>query len=91
MYHDATITKKKNKPTKKHKSESAESDPEAVENTYGIYHLNIGEATHGSDESERLLVQRRIGRVDNKRYNYKSITYECNILSNILNPMKCTK
>ena len=53
MEHDAPITKKKRgKLTKNCKSESAKSDPEYVENTYGIEHLTIGEATHGLDEPE---------------------------------------
>ena len=42
--------KREGKLTKNCKSESAKSDPEYVENTYGIEHLTIGEATHGLDD-----------------------------------------
>ena len=52
MKRDALILKKKGKKlTKKRKNESTKADQEGVENTYGIDHLTIGEATHGLDES----------------------------------------
>ena len=49
MEHDATNPKKNKvkKLTKNWKSESAKADPSGMENTYGVYHLTIGEATHG--------------------------------------------
>ena len=43
--------------TKKRKSESAKADTEGVKNTYCIYHLTIGEATHSSYDSKLHLGQ----------------------------------
>ena len=37
---------------KNSKSESVKAYPEDVGNTYGIDHLKIGEAKHGSNESK---------------------------------------
>ena len=77
--------------TKKRKSEIAKAYTAGVVNTYGIDHLTIGEAIHSSDESEWILAQRRICQMINKINNNKSLTHECNVLYNILNPMKRTK
>ena len=53
MEHSDTITKKrKEKLAKRRNSESAKLDPEDCENTYGIDHLKIGEATHDLDDSK---------------------------------------
>ena len=55
MEHNAPINKKKKKKkkkTKNRKSGIAKAEIAGVENTYGIDHLTIGEATNGSDESE---------------------------------------
>ena len=75
----------------KRKSESAKTDTEDCENTYVIVHLKMGEANHDLDDSKWLLAQRRIGQMENNINNYKSITHEFNVLSNILNPMKRAK
>ena len=66
-------------------------DPEDCENTYGIDHLKIGKAKHDSDDSEWILTQRRIGHMGNKINNDKSLTHECNVLSNLLNTIKWAK
>ena len=63
--------KRREKLAKNCKSESAKSDPEDVGNTYGIYHLKIGEAKHDSDDSKLLLAQRTIGHKANKINNDK--------------------
>ena len=56
MEHDAPIPKKTSeKMIKKGQSESAKADTEGVENTYGIDHLTVGEATHGSNDSKQLF------------------------------------
>ena len=39
------------------------ADPEEVVHTYGIDCLNIGEAKHDSDDSERIYAQLRIGQI----------------------------
>ena len=44
--------KKKKKLVKKYKSESAKAVPKDCENSYGVYHLKIGEATHDLDDSK---------------------------------------
>ena len=44
--------KRREKLTINCKSESAKKYPEGVENTYGIDHLKIAEATHVSDDYE---------------------------------------
>ena len=62
-----------------------------MENTYGIDHLTIGEATHGSDDSKWILAQRIIDQMENNINNDKNLTRECNVLSNLLNPMKRAK
>ena len=70
------------------KSESAKKYPEGVENTYGIDHLKIAEATHVSDDYEWIIAQRMTGHMEDNINNDKSITHKCNVLSNILNTMK---
>ena len=54
MEHGDPIPKKKRekKLVKKRKSESAKVDPKDCENTYGIDHHKIGEASHYLDDSE---------------------------------------
>ena len=79
--------KRRFKIVKKSNSESTKADPKDWENTYGIDHLKIGEATPNSDDSKWLIAQLRIGQMKNKVNNEKSLTHECNVLSNILNPM----
>ena len=76
---------------KKRKSECDKEDPIDCENTYGIYHLKIGEVSRDLYDSEWLLVQRRIRQMENKIHNDKVLTHEFNVLSNILNPMKREK
>ena len=49
---DPIPKKKKEKLVKKRKSESAKADPKDCENTYGIEHFKIGEATHDSNDSK---------------------------------------
>ena len=75
----------------KRKSDSATADPEDCENTYGIDHLEIGEAKHDLDDSKLLLAQHSIGQMSNNINNNKSLTHEFNVKYNILNPMKRTK
>ena len=77
--------------SKKRKSESAKEDQEDRENTYGIYQLTIGKATHSLDDPKWLLAQRKIGQTEDNINNYKSLTHECNVIYNILNPMKYAK
>ena len=62
-----------------------------MENTYGVYHLTIGEATHGSDYSKLFLAQHSTYQMENKINNDESLTHECNVLSNPLNLMKRAK
>ena len=61
--------------TKMCKSESAKADPVGVGNTHGVDHLTIGEATHGLDDSEWLLDQRRIVHIEDKINNDNSRTH----------------
>ena len=56
--------------------------------TYGIDHLNIGEAKHYSDYSKLLLAQHRIDQMENNTNKEKIITHEFNVLTNIINPIK---
>ena len=77
--------------TRNSKSESAKADPAAVEDTYGIDHLTIFEDTHSLDDYKRLIAQCRICHMANKINNDKRLTCECNVLSNILHPMKRAK
>ena len=89
MEHDAPIPKKNRKKLNKNcKSERGEADPSGMGNTYGIDHLTIFQATHSLDDSECLLAQSRIGQMENKINNDKSLTCEYNKLSNILNTIK---
>ena len=44
--------KRRGEMAKNSKSESVKAYPEDVVNTYGIDHLKIGEAKHGSNESK---------------------------------------
>ena len=83
--------KRGKKLAKKSKSEISKADLEDFGNNYGIDHLKIGEAKHDSDYSKLLLAQRKIGHMENKINNNKSLTHDCNVLSNILNPIKRTK
>ena len=73
--------KRRKKLAKKRKSESAKSDPEEVEHTYGIDRLNIGEAKHDSDDPKWLLEPCRIGQMENEINNDKIITHEFNVLA----------
>ena len=93
MEHDDPIPKKnkEKKLAKKRKSESAKADQEEVVRNYGIDRLNIGEAKHDLDDSEWLLVKRRIGQMENLINKEKMIIHEYNVLNNILNPVKQTK
>ena len=92
MNHDDPILKKKKKKNARNrKSESAKLDPEDVGNAYGIDHLKIGEAKHDLYDSKLILAQRRIFHMENKINNDKSLTHECNVLTNIFNPIKRAK
>ena len=83
--------KRGKKLAKKSKSEISKADLEDFGNNYGIDHLKIGEAKHDSDYSKLLLAQRKIGHMENKINNDKSLTNECNVLSNPLGTIKRAK
>ena len=72
--------------------------------TYCINHLNLTENSHELEndyvhesdndsvhDSELILAQSRIGQMENKINKDKSITHECNVLTNLLNPTKCAE
>ena len=72
---------------KKLKSERGKAYPAGVQNDYGIDHLTIGETPHVSNDSELLLSKQRKYQTENKINTNKSLTHECNVPSNLLNPM----
>ena len=83
--------RRRKKLVKKRKSESAKADPKDCENTYGIDCLKIGEATHDSYDPKWIFAERRISQMTNRINNNKSLTHECNLLFNLLNPLKREK
>ena len=92
MEHGDPITKKKKEKLVKNLNiESAKADSKYFENTYGIDHIKIVEATHYSYDPKWILEKRRIFQMENNINNNKSLTYEYNILSNILNLTKRAK
>ena len=89
--------------TQKRKIKSVKSAAEKKGRTYGIYSFNIADTSHADNDSVRreenanghdselLLVYRKIGQMANKINKDKIIVHECNILTDLLNPIKCAK